>query len=98
MLDDRPHSGGGPMRGPAPRVLGRLMVRHQAQRLHRGRSVPRVFITELFTDDPITGPLRSRFFLGHRCERWLECPSVRAQLGARGDGGPRRGSGFAASL
>ena len=36
--------------------------------------------------------------MGHRCERWLECPSVRAQLRARGDGGPRRGSGFAASL
>jgi len=98
MLDDRPHSRRGPVRGPAPWVLGRLMVRHQPQRLHRRRSVSRVLVPELLTDHPIPRPLRSRFFLGHRCERRLECPSVRAQLRARGDGGPRRGSGFAASL
>ena len=98
MLDDRPHSGAGPMRGPAPGGLGRLMVRHQPQRLHGRRAVSRVLVAELLADHPIPGPLRSRFFLGQRCERWLECPSVRAQLGARGDGGPRRRSGFAASF
>ena len=96
MLDDRANGGGRSTLRPG--VLGRLMVRHQPQSLDGRRSVSRVLVAELFADDPIPRPLRSRFFLGQGRERRLERGGVRAQLGARGDGGPSCRSGFASSF
>ena len=98
MLDDGPHSGGGPVRGPAPGVLGRLMVRHQPQSLDGRRSVSRVLVAELFTDHAVARPLRSRLLLGHRLKRRLERCCYCAQRAPRGDGGPSRRSGFASSF
>ena len=98
MLDDRPHSGGRSVRGPAPRVLGRLMMRHQPQSLDGRRSVSRVFITELLADHAVARPLRSRLLLGHRLKRRLERCCYCAQRAPRGDGGPSRRSGFASSF
>ena len=75
-----------------------MMMRHQPQSLDGRRAVSRVLVAELFADDPIPRPLRSRFFLGQGRERRLERGGVRAQLGARGDGGPSCRSGFPASF